>query len=957
MLHRNWTTRDGLPQDHIRAIVRTRDGFLWLGTDAGLARFDGFEFKTYGLRDGLGAVAVLSLLEARDGTLWAGTMGGGVSAIREGKVQRTYTREDGLPSESVSRLAEDNEGCLWVTDRAGHARLKDGRFSPAPGSPDEGKTWLTAMHGSRDGTLWVSFPGKGVRTWKDGVWSKPLREFNRATAFCQDSAGRMWAADSRTRLWCLDQGRWQSFPPHHEGRSYVSSLASGPDGTIWAAYFRDGIAGHGPGGYIDPVTRGEPFAGLEEVLHFTPDGQLWLGTSTQGLFALTPSRLEMKLLDSAAANRGANFIGALVEEKPGQFLVGTQGHGLFRLGVGGPEQIIVEPEIGPSVQVNSMVKTGDGYIWVASGAGLARLKDGIKIPLPGKEGLIRDVWELCDDGEGGMWAGLGYGELFHVGSSGPRKESFGSVTSPVKGIAREADGTLWLGTRGNGLFHKQGNTWPKFGTADGLPSEVIRVIFIGKDGTVWVGTAGGGLAVKRGDRFMAVTTEEGLPDDTVSQITEDENGRLWLGTNRGLAVLSKEEVERIKSSPGSEVFPRVIDRFDGLLSEEFTIVPPLATSDGRLAFATTQGFALLQPGDFHADETTSPVFLEEVLLDNQPVAARDGVVEVPPGVMRVEFRFTALHFAAPDRLRFRNRLNGLEEDWGAPGTARSAAYRNVKPGSYRFEVSASTGNGHWSEAPASVVLHFHPHFWQTAWFQGGSIAALLTAVILGVRQRERRRAARRIEELERQQAVDNERARIARDLHDDVGASLTQVALLSQLARSNLTKRPERAGQHVQEIFDTAKEVTRSLDEIVWAVNPANDTLESFALFLGAFVQNYSHAAGLRSRFDVPGVLPTAPLESSVRHHLYLATKEVMHNIAKHAHATEIRLRLALEPGSFHLVIEDDGQGFDTTAPGAPDADGLINLQNRLKQIGGTCTRHSEPGKGTSVEMTVPLTT
>ena len=272
-----------------------------------------------------------------------------------------------------------------------------------------------------------------------------------------------------------------------------------------------------------------------------------------------------------------------------------------------------------------------------------------------------------------------------------------------------------------------------------------------------------------------------------------------------------------------------------------------------------------------------------------------------------------------------------------------------------FEVSASTGNGLWSAEPAAVELVFRPRFWQTGWFRALVIVAGIAAVAWAVRQRERRRSSRRIQELERQQAVENERARIARDLHDDVGASLTQVALLSQLARSNLTKRPDRAGQHVQEIFDTAKEVTRSLDEIVWAVNPANDTLESFALFLGAFVQNYSHAAGLRSRIDLPELLPAVPLESSVRHHLYLATKEALHNVAKHADATEIRLRLALEPGAFRLTVEDDGKGFDEDCPGSPDADGLLNLQSRLGQLGGTCTRRSEAGKGTSVEMTVPL--
>jgi signal transduction histidine kinase len=203
--------------------------------------------------------------------------------------------------------------------------------------------------------------------------------------------------------------------------------------------------------------------------------------------------------------------------------------------------------------------------------------------------------------------------------------------------------------------------------------------------------------------------------------------------------------------------------------------------------------------------------------------------------------------------------------------------------------------------------------------------------------------------------VDGERARIARDLHDDVGASLTQVALLSQLARSNLTKRPEKAGQHVQQIFDTAKEVTRALDEIVWAVNPHNDTLESFALFLGAFVQNFSHAAGLRCRIDVPECLPAASMDPAVRHHLYLATKEILHNVAKHADAKEIHFALKLEPASFRMSIEDDGCGFDSAEAAKLEADGLGNLQARLQQLGGICARRSAPGQGTAVELQVPL--
>jgi signal transduction histidine kinase len=283
-------------------------------------------------------------------------------------------------------------------------------------------------------------------------------------------------------------------------------------------------------------------------------------------------------------------------------------------------------------------------------------------------------------------------------------------------------------------------------------------------------------------------------------------------------------------------------------------------------------------------------------------------------------------------------------------------YRNLEPGTYRFELSATTGNGHWTQPPAAIEITFAPHWWQTTWFRIAELLALVGAVALGVHFFERQRMRRQMELLERRRAVDAERARIARDLHDDIGSTLTQVALLSEMAQTELPPESDGASAHINEIFTTVQGVTRSLDEIVWAVNPAEDTMESFVAFLSNFVQNYARTAGLNLRIDVPTTLPAVALPSAVRHHLYLAAKEVLHNIVKHAGASEMRLRLAVEGARFRLVIEDNGRGFDSTQrPAAPGADGLINLERRLEQIGGSCSRRSELGIGTAVEMIVPV--
>jgi signal transduction histidine kinase/ligand-binding sensor domain-containing protein len=943
LLFQNWNSRDGLPQDHVRDIVRTRDGFLWLATDAGLARFDGSEFKTYGLREGLGAVAVVSLLEASDGALWIGTVGGGVSVMRQGRIERTYSRADGLPSGITPVLSQDDEGRIWAS---GVYRLKDDRFSAVPGS---GSVAYVAFR-DRDGAMWKS---SGNKYWKEGKWTAVTKDGPQSPhVFGEDDAGRLWIVDAKLRLWCRESSGWKSWqlPAFISGRA--SSLSIAPDGTIWIACYRSGVCGFREGKFIEPRTDGEKFLDLAEVVHATPDGVLWMGSSTSGLYSLVPRRVELATLDGPAANRGANFIGGLAEISPGRFMVGTQGHGLFRWSQGHTEEVWEIAGVYRGLFANVVMRDRADTVWAGTAYGLHRFGDPPVSPPPML--LTGSVWDLCEDGAGGIWIGLGNGELHHLTADGKSAKINDGDGVPIKGLARGSDGRLWVGTRGAGLFRqKEDGQFEHLGVQDGLGSEVIRLVAAEEDGTVWVGTGGGGLSVLRGGRFHTVTTADGLPDDIVSQVHVASDGRLWLGTNRGIALFEKEDVAALKSGKSGPFHPVVINRDDGLIAEECTIVPPVPMSDGRLAFATTHGFAMLKPADFSAETTTPPVFIERVRANGTIIEPVGGKLELPPGLERLEIEFTGLHFAAPKRLQFRNRLKGLEEDWGSGGTQRRVEYRNLAPGDYRFELAGSIGNGLWTPQPATLDITLAPHFWQTAWFKiavGLSSLGLVAAI---ARTIERARARRKIEALKREQAIQAERARIARDLHDDVGASLTQVALLSELADSDLDAEPELARSHINEIFTTAKEVTRSLDEIVWAVNPAQDTLERFAAFLGTFVQNYARTAGLNGRLDIPDELPDLALTSAIRHHLYLATKEALHNIVKHAGATEIRLRLIPSAKELTLLIEDNGRGLPERGRG--EGDGLENFRKRLEQIGGTCVHRSVAGQGTTVQMRLPL--
>lgn len=795
--------------------------------------------------------------------------------------------------------------------------------------------------------------GQLVVRWENGRWETGSGGGPKtAEVFQEDDRGRFWIVDRERRLWMREGGKWESWPLPETMENQAYSLAVSADGTLWIAFFREGLLGFRSGVFFPPQVAGDFSPDLTEIVTATPDGLLWVGTSTNGLYSLKPGKLELAVLEEGKGGHGVNFIGALVETAPGEFVVGTQGYGFFRWKARKAEPLLEAVGKNVGLYGNALEVSDDGAVWAGTSTGLYRItpQSGMRL-VPGPPG----VWDLRQDPAGNLWIGGGNGELFRLSGDTADRVAYGRRTGAgIKGLCHAPDGALWIGTRGDGLFRLKDGKSERYGMAEGLGSEVIRVISVEEDGTVWVGTAGGGLSVSQGKRFLTITTAAGLPDDIVSQIAFDARGRLWVGTNHGIAVIPRWETDLLRKGETPYLHPLSITRSDGLVSEECSIVPPVKTSDGRMAFATIHGFAILRPEDFQPDETTPPVFIERVRANGKEVIPAHGKLKLPPGSQRLEIEFTGLHFTAPSRLQFRNRLTGLEEEWGMPSIERRVEYRNLTPGKYRFELAGSIGNGLWTPSPAALEINIAPFFWQTGWFGTLAVVFLLGGAACLTFAVERFRSRKKIERLKRERAVQEERARIARDLHDDVSASLSYMAFLSELAEGDLSAdAPETARHRINEIFATCQETTRALDEIVWAVNPEQDTLEGFAVFLNNFVENYARAAQLETRLFIPVDLPFCILSPAVRHHLYLATKETLHNTIKHAAATEIRLKIAADSRELLLTISDNGKGFSLVERDR-EGDGIGNLRNRLALIHGSCSIRSS-ADGTTVEMRVTL--
>jgi ligand-binding sensor domain-containing protein/signal transduction histidine kinase len=985
-----WQTEEGLPQKHITSIVQTRDGYLWLGTYNGLARFDGRRFVVFNAANtpGLASSRVTSLCEDTNGALWLGHDAGELTRLLEGRFEPAPLAAP-WPGGAIAAIAPDGRNDLWVLHTSGlMIRVRDGETAP----PEPGLTAATVLSLVRDaeGSLWRAHGGRmqtvGTPARPQTLRAPPSNDF--IVRACASRDGGFWiAGGDRVRRWD-GKGRESHWGAAPWSNSFVTAMIESRDGRLWVGTLGMGLFVLSPDGRFSQFTRTNGLAhDWVRSLGTDREGTIWVGTGGGGLSAARERRVTMVESPDGWQGRGAL---SLCAARNGAVWIGTEGGGIYRLQDGGWKRF-GEREGLTNLFVWSVFEDAQGRLLAGTwGGGLFQLVDGRFVHPAPVAGETVPMTSLLSARDGALWVGTQRG-LMRVGADGTVQRFAQDWPRPdVRTMVEAKDGTLWFGMSGGGLGRLQGGALRQFHRADGLPSDHVWSLLLEEDGSLWIGTFGGGLCRWRDGGFVTIGPREGLPNNVISHLMDDGRGRLWMGSYAGIVRASKEELNRCADGLAKSATFFVYGRADGLDSLETAegLKPgSCRTADGRLWFPTSRGPAVVDPANVKPNPLAPPVVIEEVVVDGNRHEARGAGHEVaprasrlapraplriPPGKQRFEFRFTALSFAAPERVQFRYRLEGLEADW-VDTSERSANYSFLPPGDYTFRVIACNNDGVWNETGAALGLTVLPYFWQTWWFR--VVAGVAAAAALGgtVRGLTRRRYRRKLERLERQRAVEKERARIAKDIHDDLGASLTRITLLSQTARGDLDQ-PEQAAADLDRIYDTARELTQAMDEIVWAVNPMHDTLDSLVSYLGGFAQDFLSTAGVRCRLEVPVLLPALPVTAEVRHNLFLAVKEAVHNVVRHAGATEARILFVLERNGFALVIQDNGKGFEpplnversmlnlqrsegvTSSPiRLASGNGLSNMRRRLEEIGGSCTVTSAVGQGTEVTFQLLL--
>ncbi|HSY18319.1 MAG TPA: two-component regulator propeller domain-containing protein, partial [Candidatus Acidoferrales bacterium] len=568
--------------------------------------------------------------------------------------------------------------------------------------------------------------------------------------------------------------------------------------------------------------------------------------------------------------------------------------------------------------------------------------------------LVHGVKAILADHAGRIWAGTKSGLSF---AEPDMPMDFRPVEDipriDIRALAEDAHQNLWVGAEDGTVFRITDGVTTPFHPADTKDPQAVWALLAEPDGTVWAGTFRGGLLRLRDGQFTRFGKQDGLPDNVICQILDDGRGNLWLGTYHGITCIAKSVLEDYAAKKIPALTVTTYGREDGLPSLECSAsYQPAAWRgrDGRLWFTTLKGAVSVQPDEIRMNTLPPAVVIEDVLIDGKsqgPVHEGQTLV-VPPGKHSYEFQYTGNSLIASELIQFRYQLEAADADWIEPGIRRSSVqYGYLRPGDYRFHVTACNSDGTWNPNGASLRLKVLPYFYETLPFQILAGLAVLVVLAGAIRHIMLRRLRSKMQQLERQHAVERERTRIARDIHDDLGASLNLIAVLGDLAKK------EKTDERIERMSVTARQAVKSLDEIVWAVNPRNDTLAHLIDYAGQFATNYLRATGIRCRLDVPEQVPACEVPTDVRHNLFLVIKEALQNIVKHSRATEVWLRVNVAAKTLHVSIEDNGCGFESSQTD-PSADGLRNMRERLEEMGGRCQIQSRVGAGTIIAIELP---
>jgi ligand-binding sensor domain-containing protein/two-component sensor histidine kinase len=894
---------DSFKENVVSSLLETNDGTLWIGTGGGgIIKFKDNQFTHYGKNEGLSHDYIGPMWETKDGSLWIGTGGGGLNRFKDGKFTNYV-----LPENHVRSLYEDREGNIWIGTRAGLIKFRDGNFISYTTKDGLSDNLILSIYEDREGALWIG-TSNGLSYLKDNRFIDYSKRDgfsdDSIQAIYQDRDGSLWIGTSNSGIARIEKDHLSFFSTKDSlSDDNVLAIYEDREGSLWIGT-RDGLNCLKDGKFLT-LTKREGLSSdhITSVLE-TRDGSVWLGTEDKGLI-----RVKNRTISTVTVKDGlpSNQIGAIYESRDGKLWIGSP-EALISIS-NGKRSTYRDKEYPQSVSVTAINEDAESIIVGLSGplgvpARLCRLKDNDLVPYSiSSMPQIRFIYSI------------------HIGQNG----------------------SMWLGTT-DGLVRCEDGKCIVYTTKDGMAEENVTSIHE-SDGTIWT-TSRRGITRLANEKFTVYNTDIGLFDNTVWQILEDEKSSLWVSSSRGIFRLNKKELNEYAEGQRNFINSLAFGKADGMKNIECSGGSQpngWRTRNGELWFPTKKGVVIVEPSKIRLNEIPPPVVIEKVIVDNESVPEN---IRLQPGKGRFEIQYTALSLLAPERVKFRYKLEGFDKDWIDGGNARVAYYTNIPPGDYTFKVIACNNDGIWNQTGDSFSFHLKPYFYQTYWVYILTLSAIALLSWSLYRQRVRQMRAQF-------SAVMEERNRIAREIHD----SMTQgfVGILAQLTavKSMVAGAPKEVQLHLD---IAANMVRHSLAEARRSVrNLRAKALEETDL--SSTLSEIAKQLLVNTNVEVTVQGTPTRLSNLAENHLLRIGQEALTNIAKYADAKNVYIDLIYKEKEVTLRVIDDGRGFDTNLQYSAQTGqfGLLGMHERAKQIGGTISIKSELNKGTEIEVTVPI--
>lgn len=930
---RTFSIEEGLSESVVYDMVQDDDGYVWLGTGFGLNRFDGIRFQNFFEAQGLNSSRIRSLFKDVRGRVWVGSEAG-VNYVEADSIY-SDPRFNVLGNTTVTAIYQDRVGDMWFgTDGNGVWHFSDGIFmGQYRTSNGLGGNRVRAITESTEGDLWFA-TRDGVTQLRDGSFRTFNVEdglpANRIRDIKVDEEGTVWIG-SRNGLIKFDGENFETYD-REDGliNNLIRSLSVKNKNEIWIGT-EAGVS------FFD----GENFknfgiqSGLSNEIIYSSiidmEGNVWFGTFGGGANLFLGDYFANYNTDQGLPN---NLVTTFTEGNDGNQWIGTYGGGITSLKEGEFNDRGLN-EMLPDNQIYKLFTDSKDRIWIGMREGLARMEGGNVKVFSEEEFPFRKVRDIMESSDGSFWISTYDDGIIHLedGTFTQITVEAGLASDRVLESIEAEDGSIWIATYG-GVTRFKDDEFQSFAIQEGLPNNAVMNVLEDQRGRIWVSTFGG-IAWFDGLKFQSITANDGLPDDVCYFIHQSENGFYWIGTTNGVVRFNPDLFFNAEGQDKNLAF-QVLNKEQGLIANELNLGAVYEDKAGYLWFGTVEGFSRFDPNSYQGNTVPPKVHITGVNASGREYKP-DEYFTLSHEENYLEIQYAGINFTAPNQILYEYRLSEIDPDWQQT-TSRSVKYPSLPPGEYTFHVHARNLNGTWSEELEEVKFRIFAPFWMQWWFWVLILAAVIGIIYLFYNYYR----ARKMIDIERM------RVRIASDLHDDVGASLTEIALQSDFlqagdADSEFKKSLEQIGRQCRKIVS-------SLDDIVWSIDARNDTLGDLTDRMQDYVLNTLEPKNMTVTYDFDELNMDNKLPVSVKENVYLIFKEAVNNIAKYSNGDQVDIKMQNHSGYFEFKISDNG----TTGKGTKKTgQGLRNMEMRAKRIGADITIDSTDGFTITVKGTL----